>query len=461
MRIYIPYRKYTFVPPLEIRQDLLQFMASTSQKEFREYLDKTTKDEKREFIRKSPYLHWASVISVAVLTGSVLLGILDLITLSLGFDNWIERIIKQDLFIAAALVSFLLSFVFFRSYLTTYSSFQKYLRDKKRFYLKRKKEIKTLIIACVKCGAKNQVIVNTFDRLDVCGRCGAQLPLNLLQDSQKTTFRQDRRTNPIVYALLLCLLAFTGYGIYITPNLLSQDFSALARKEAETTEEMGRDYDKRLSLRRATLEIELSKINPSALHKLALDQYKRELDARRSFEKRYALSSREKAQLRMRSIASDSTKTLHDAIKAVAREASPKGADITVRETRAGIVLDIDFDMSSMTSGEHGTRTKHHTKKSLRKEVISLISRVTNDIFQFCKDLHLTSIHVGCRHIVRTTYQSQATRDENTVLYKIRIRKNQISGLTNNPFLDIYSTTHHFEVEKDNFKNIEIVTTKI
>ena len=95
------------------------------------------------------------------------------------------------------------------------------------------------------------------------------------------------------------------------------------------------------------------------------------------------------------------------------------------------------------------------------KEVISLISKVTNDIFQFCKDLELASIHVGCRHVVRTEYQYGATRDENTVLYKIRILKNRVQELTNNPFLDIYSTTRYFEVEEDNFENIEIITTKI
>lgn len=461
MRIHVPYTKYTFVPPQEIPRELLEVMASTRENEFSDFLAKLTKDEKQEFIRNSPYLHWASVISVAVLTASVLFGILALATWGLGFDSWIPKIINNDLFIALAVGSFLFSFVFFRGYLATYSSFQKYLRDKRRFYLKRKKEIRTVIIPCVNCGAKNRFIVHTFDQVHACGRCGTELPFNLSKDSQKTSFRQDRRTNPVLYALLLGLLACAGYGIYITPSLLTQDFSALDQKEAEMTEAMRREYEKRLSSRRAILEIELSKINPSALSRSARAQYNRELTARRSFDKRYALSSREKAQLRMRSIASDSTKTLHDAIRAVAREASPKGADITVRETRAGLALDIDFDMSSMTSGEHGTRTKHHTKETLRKEVISLISRVTNDIFQFCKDLHLISIHVGCRHVVRTTYQSGTTRDENTVLYKIRIRKNQVRELTNNPFLDVYSTTRNFQVEKDNFENIEIVTTKI
>jgi hypothetical protein len=117
--------------------------------------------------------------------------------------------------------------------------------------------------------------------------------------------------------------------------------------------------------------------------------------------------------------------------------------------------------MSSTTSGEQGTRTKHHTKESLRKEVISLISRVTNDIFQFCKDLEITSIHVGCRHFITIENQYGSKRDENTVLYKIHIQKNRVQELTDNPFLDVYSTTRHFEVEIDDFENIEITTKKI
>jgi len=80
-------------------------------------------------------------------------------------------------------------------------------------------------------------------------------------------------------------------------------------------------------------------------------------------------------------------------IKAVALEASPKGSDIDVDESLQGLSLRIDFDMSSMTSGEHGTRTKHTTKESLKKEVITLISRVTNDVFQFCRDFDLEAIY--------------------------------------------------------------------
>jgi len=251
------------------------------------------------------------------------------------------------------------------------------------------------------------------------------------------------------------------YGIAVTPTLLRKDFSQLSLEETQRTEAMRRQQEEDLAGRKAALENELAAVNAMELRRKAAEQYKQELEGRKSYDKRFAISPREKAQLRMLNLASDSTKSFHDAIRAVAREASPQGSDISVRESSQGIDLHIDFDMSSMTSGEYGTRTKHDTKDSLRKEVISLISRVTNDIFQFCRAIDISSIHVGCRHHVRTTYPNGTTRDENTILYKIRIRKDSIPQLTSNPFLDVYSTTKYFEVDEDNFADIEIHTTRI
>jgi ribosomal protein S27AE len=320
--------------------------------------------------------------------------------------------------------------------------------------------METPIVQCLKCGTKNSIQLHSDGVRPICGRCGATLTPGS-DGSQIRTPRKGGPSNPAVCVLLLVLLGCTVYGIFITSSLLKKDFSALASKEAEKTVQVRKQHEQRLTSRRATLETEVSAIDAAALRRSAFEQYKQELANRESYDKRFALSSRERAQLHMQALASDSTRSFHDAIRAVAQEASPKGADIDVRESSRGIALHIDFDMSSMTSGEHGTRTKHHTKESLRKEVISLISRVTNDIFQFCKDFELTSIHVGCRHVVRTKYQYGATWDENTVLYKIRIQKNRVQELKNDPFLDVYSTTSHFEVEVDNFENIEIITTNI
>jgi len=259
----------------------------------------------------------------------------------------------------------------------------------------------------------------------------------------------------------LTSLAGVVCGIAFTPFLLSKDFSELKATEERKTNEYKEQEEKKFSDLESRLKVELAQIDPAQLHDEAVAYYRSILDTRKSYDKRYALTLREKAQLRMRELATDSTKSYHEAIKAVALEASPKGSDVDVFESLEGTSLSIDFDMSSMTSGEHGTRTKHTTKTTLKKEVITLISRVTNDLFQFCKDLDLQAIYVGCRHYVSTEYPDGSTRDENTVLYKICIRKKQMPELLNNPFLDAYSTTQYFEIEEDNFGDIEIVITEI
>jgi hypothetical protein len=259
------------------------------------------------------------------------------------------------------------------------------------------------------------------------------------------------------------LVALVGVvcGIIYTPSLLSKDFSELKAIEKSKMNEYREQEEKKCSEIESRLKAELAQIDPARLHDEAAVYYGAILDARESYDKRYALTPREKTQLRMREFASDSAKSYRDSIKAVALEASPKGSDIDVVESLQGMTLRIDFDMSSMTSGEHGTRTKHNTKDTLKKEVITLISRATNDLFQFCKDFDLQAIYVGCRHYVSTKYPDGSTRDENTILYKIRIRKNQMPELLNNPFLDVYSTTQYFEIEEDNFGDIEIVIDRI
>jgi len=457
MRIGIPYTRYSFFPPQEIPPELTEVMRSTSKKEFRILLTGLLREEKRQFIQKAPIIHRLSVISVTVLAVSALTGMAALACWMLGLDPLVQAIFTNEVAILIPAASFFCSFLLFRGYLESYSSFQKYLRAKKRFYLGLKQDMEPVIIQCVECGTTNRILPNFIGLQPVCRGCGTILAVGA---PQTPTPGQARSLNPVLCMLLLVFVGAAGYGILVTPSLLRRDFTAIAQEEVDKTEEVRKECEQRLASRRVILEKELSVINPEALRRSALYVYKSELTSRKSYDNRFALSYRERALLHMQTIASDSTKSLHDALRAVAQAASPEGSDVNVRESSAGIALHIDFDMSSMTSGEHGTRTKHYTKESLRKEVISLISKVTNDIFQFCKDLHLASIHVGCRHVVRTTYQFGPPRDENTVLYKIRIRKNRLQELTNNPFLDVYSTTRHFEVEEDNFKNIEIITTK-
>jgi hypothetical protein len=307
------------------------------------------------------------------------------------------------------------------------------------------------IIPCKECGTKNRIGPHSDHLRPVCGRCGKSLSCDT---------RPSVLPNILWNSVLSLALIGVICGIVLTPSLLKKDFSELKANERSETNECRKQEEKKLSEIESRLKAELAQIDPARLHDEAAAYYAAILDARESYDKRYALTPREKAQLRMREFASDSAKSYRESIRAVALEASPKGSDIDVVESLQGMTLRIDFDMSSMTSGEHGTRTKHNTKDTLKKEVITLISRATNDLFQFCKDFDLQAIYVGCRHYVSTKYPDGSTRDENTILYKIRIRKKQMPELLNNPFLDVYSTTQYFEIEEDNFEDIEIVSER-
>lgn len=316
------------------------------------------------------------------------------------------------------------------------------------------------IVECPKCAVKNRINKHHDGLQPICSRCGAVLFQENHEQSIDTTLQKSIFSTYLTFILITLIVAVV-YGIIVTPNMMRKDFSLLIATEAQKSELLKEQHENELAAKKTSLEKELMGIDAQDLKQKATENYKVLLEARKSFDKRFALSPREKAQLRMRNLSSDSTKSFHDVIRSVAQEASPVGADIRVHESSKGIDLHIDFDMSSMTSGEHGTRTKHHTKDSLRKEVVSLISRVTNDIFQFCSGLNISSIYVGCRHYVTTSYPDGSTKEENIVLYKIRIQENQIPQLTNDPFLDIYSTTKYFKVDEDNFDEIEIKSTRL
>lgn len=261
----------------------------------------------------------------------------------------------------------------------------------------------------------------------------------------------------LLYAVMICGVLV---GMVITPSLFKRDFTDISQKELALTRELRQELDAKFQARQIELNTDLAAIDSALLRQAAISFYQQELAGRRSYDQRFALSPRERAQLHMKMLATDTTRTFHDAISSVAREAAPRGADISVRESRQGIELHIYFDMSTMTSGEHGTRTKHNTVASLKKEVGTLISRVMNDVALFCRDLNLSTIHVACRHYVKTSLPGGRTKDENTVLYKVHIQPRHFADISSNPFLDIYSSSDHFVVDADTFDTIEIIRTR-
>lgn len=310
--------------------------------------------------------------------------------------------------------------------------------------------MKPLIRYCSQCGKKNRIVATSKKLKPLCGSCGSPLFESNLPRNP---------SNPLSAILTAVALAGAIYGITATPAFLKKDFSDLEQSEAAETAAQEAEIKARISSKTKEYENAIVPVNSEDLRAAAVERYEREYLNRGSLDSRFALSPREQTLLEMQGLASDSTKSLHDVIKSVAQRASPFGSEIRVTQSGNKLELHVDFDMSSMTSGEHGTRTKHDTIKSLKDEVRTLISRAANDIFQFCGALNLDSIYVGCRHMVISYRNSLRVGEENALLYKVKLNRSQLGELTSNPYLEEYSTTRYLEIEEDNFHEIRIDTS--
>jgi len=202
---------------------------------------------------------------------------------------------------------------------------------------------------------------------------------------------------------------------------------------------------------------EIKKTDVVVLKTQAAEHYEKIWEDRKSYSGKYAITPRERAQLEMLTLSKDKTKSIEDIIRGIAIRAAPDNSTVNILSSGSGYSLDIDFDMAELSSGEKGTRTKHDSIDSLKKEVIRLVSKVTNDVFEFCQNMDLESISIGCRHYVRQYNEENIhIGDINLIIYKICLDKKDLGELKDNPFLDIYFTTKYFTVEIDDFPNLEI-----
>jgi len=144
-------------------------------------------------------------------------------------------------------------------------------------------------------------------------------------------------------------------------------------------------------------------------------------------------------------------------------------------------VLSVSFDMSSLTSGEQGSRTKHHTKAQLRREVEDLTARVFKDVFFHCGRREIAAVAVGCKHGVVMRGQAPpdkaahrardelplfwqveadlATRDgevKDIVLFMSEITHSTASTIHDWRTIKTYELAERWHVVQDEFPHIEI-----
>ena len=308
--------------------------------------------------------------------------------------------------------------------------------------------IKT-VVPCPHCHEKLRVPTDRKYSLSIpCPKCKSQS----LFDSNRY-----RRTQRVVVCAVIGLIILLLVLDFWLPFVLISKTKALEQNIGKRHEEAIRKIKATFAKEKARLQTEhaeeIRNIQPKKLKAEADKHYAAIWQERSQLSAKYAITPREKSQLEMQALSKDRTKRVEVIIREIAAKAAPKNSTIKVNPSQSTYYLDIDFDMSELASGEKGTRTKHHTVESLKKDVIGLISKVTNDVYQFTRDMDLSSISVGLRHHVKDS----STKDvDNLTLYKIRLDRKDLLALKANPFLNTYSTTKHFKIVKDEFSTFFI-----
>jgi len=312
-----------------------------------------------------------------------------------------------------------------------------------------------VVIPCPKCGQKLRLPVYEDKKLRVAcpnPKCKKEFSF----DYKKYRARQKFT---LLFAIIVCLIILAAD--IITPVFLLDKRHVFITKvqngyESQIKKIQDEFTKEKISLKES-YDNEIKKIDVVVLKTQASEHYKKILDDRKSYSSKYAITPREKAQLEMLALSKDKAKSIEDIIRGVAIKAAPDNSTVNVLPSGPGYSLDIDFDMSELSPGEKGTRTKHISIDSLKKDVIRLVSKVTNDVFEFCQNMDLESISIGCRHYVRQYDEGKISiGNTNDILYKIRLNKKDLRELKDNPFLDTYLTTKYFTVEIDDFPNLEI-----
>jgi len=271
-----------------------------------------------------------------------------------------------------------------------------------------------------------------------------------------------RKKFTLLFTIIACFIVLAA--VIIAPVFLLNKRNVFITKVQNEYESQFKKIQDEFTKEKMNLKVsydnEIKKIDVVALKTQATEHYEKIWEERKSYIRKYAITPREKAQLEMLALSKDKNKGTEDIIRGIAIKAAPDNSTVNVLSSASGYSLDIDFDMSELSSGEEGTRTKHDSIDSLKREIIRLVSKVTSDVFEFCQNMGLKSISIGCRHYVRQyDDRNNYIGVINEILYKISLNKKDLGELKDNPFLETYLTTKYFKVEIDEFPNLSLENT--
>ncbi len=247
-------------------------------------------------------------------------------------------------------------------------------------YAKYKEIEKKIIITCPECTQKLRLSLFKSKQLKIkCPKCNTEFKF----DCKKFHIKRIAINSAIIFLLISFLVCLVVIPFMAIPKLNI----SIKKAESEYGKKISKietDFNREIENLKSKYSKELKRLDNdeyrNKLREQASKHYEQIWFERENYNSRYALTPREKAQLEMLALAADRTKTIEEIVRSIAVKAAPKHSTVNVYSIVGGLRLDIDFDMSELTTGESGTRTKHTTIESLKKEVVRLISRVTNDV---------------------------------------------------------------------------------
>jgi len=194
----------------------------------------------------------------------------------------------------------------------------------------------------------------------------------------------------------------------------------------------------------------------------AEEQHRVEWQERMAYDPKYARTPRERTILEIAEIAGDESIDAQQVLEKVAELASPRNAEVTVEEQEGAFRVKVAFDMAVMTSGEEGSRTKHSTIDSLKRETTEIIARVMKDLYDHCGKRDIEQIEVACKHGVEEWIAPGIPGPTSIiVIYDCRMSTADVVKIGNWRSVQLHTVADHLEVQHNNFPNIRIKFTTV
>jgi hypothetical protein len=196
----------------------------------------------------------------------------------------------------------------------------------------------------------------------------------------------------------------------------------------------------------------------------ALEAHEQEWKKRSEYDPAFARTTREKTILQISSLAKDKSLPAKDLLQKVAVLAAPRNSKVVVTPNENSFQIAVSFDMSVMTSGEEGSRTKHTTIESLKREAIEIISRVARDMYDHCGQKEIESIGVACTHGVKQSQfgiPSSTSHTITTTIYKCAISGTDAKKVPSWRDVPLHKVEAMLKVEHDEFPYLRIIVTTV